>query len=309
MMVPEHAGLAPGSPDDPSPGPPPAPVPQPDPRARRRKAHARTRRAPRAAAPPAPSRVAHLAVVPDVDGPRVRLGMAWAVVTFTAAAAGPVWIAAWMGLAGGIAAAQTARTWRSRPRRPHPEMAAVIGAALPAACGAGATAGAITLAVLVVAAFAIGPLRAAAGKATRGRISGPLTLLVGGAAGFAAAAPVLARQLGVVEAVVLLAFVGVFDASNYLIGSGATNPWEGPVAGMAFMAAVTLAVAAVFVPPFRGVSPWLLGALAIVLTPAGPVAATALIGTDGAKVPALRRLDSLLLTGPVWVAVAAATVS
>ena len=243
-----------------------------------------------------------------MDGPRVRLGMGWAFVTFTAAAAGPVWIGIWMALAGAIAAAQTSRTWRGR-RRPHIGIASAGAALLALSAANGVVLFVATGALIGVAAFAVGPLRAAAGKATRGRVSGPLTLLLAGSVGCSAAAPVLARQLGLVEAVVLLALVGVFDASNYLIGSGAANPWEGPAAGVAFIATVTLAVAAVFVPPFRGASPWLLGLIAAVLTPAGPVVATSLIGTEGASVPALRRLDSLLLTGPVWVAVAALMVS
>lgn len=283
-----------------------APAPAAPGEERGRRAHARSRKPAKA---PRSSRVEHLAVVPDVDGPRVRLGMAWAFVVFTAAAAGPVWIGVWMAAVGGIAAVQCSRSWRSRSRRPHDIVTVAGAAALPLAAGVSALATGIMLALFGAAAVGAVFLRAAAGRATRGRLSASLTFTMGASIGLAAAAPVLARQLGVVEAIVLLAFVGVFDASNYLIGSGASNPWEGPAAGMAFIAAVTLAVAAVFVPPFRGASPWLLGLLALVLTPAGPVLASSLLGTADAKVPALRRLDSLLLTGPIWVAVATFTVS
>lgn len=285
---------------------PAVPTPRSPAEDRGRRAHARSRKPAKA---PKPSRVEHLAVVPDIDGPRVRLGMAWAFVVFTAAAAGPIWIGGWMAAAGGIAAVQSSRSWRSRSRRPHEVVTVAGAAALPLAAGISAIATGVALALFAAAAVGAVFLRAAAGRSTRGRLSASLTFTLGASIGLAAAAPVLARQLGLVEAVVLLAFVGVFDASNYLIGSGASNPWEGPAAGMAFIAAVTLAVAAVFVPPFRGASPWLLGLLALVLTPAGPVLASSLLGSPNARVPALRRLDSLLLTGPIWVAVATFTVS
>ena len=103
---------------------------------------------------------------------------------------------------------------------------------------------------------------------------------------------------------VLLTLVGVYDASAYVVGAGATNLWEGPAAGIAFMAAVTLAVAAVFVPPFTGASPWLLGLVAAVCAPIGPIVASLLLGDRARPAQALRRLDSLLVLGPVWSAAA-----
>ena len=42
------------------------------------------------------------------------------------------------------------------------------------------------------------------------------------------------------------------------------------------------------------------------LCPLGPVAASALMGDRATPVPALRRLDSLLLVGPLWAFAAAA---
>jgi hypothetical protein len=58
-------------------------------------------------------------------------------------------------------------------------------------------------------------------------------------------------------------------------------------------------VAAVVVPPFSGRNPWILLGLVAVLAPAG-VFAFARIGRDR-QLPALRRLDSLVLAGPAWV--------
>jgi CDP-diglyceride synthetase len=93
----------------------------------------------------------------------------------------------------------------------------------------------------------------------------------------------------------------------YLVGTGAGNDWEGPVAGVAAIFCVTLFVA-VLVPSFGGGGPFLLGLVAAILTPLGPLAASIILGDRNAKAPALRRLDSLLLVAPVWAWVAAVLV-
>ena len=74
---------------------------------------------------------------------------------------------------------------------------------------------------------------------------------------------------------------------------------------VALAAAVTLFVA-VLVPSFTGAGSFALGVVAGTLAPLGPLAASALLGDRSAPAPALRRLDSLLLMGPVWAWVAAA---
>ncbi|MDP8975143.1 MAG: hypothetical protein M3N28_02015, partial [Actinomycetota bacterium] len=139
--------------------------------------------------------------------------------------------------------------------------------------------------------------------------------------GLAGAAPVLLREeVGLVPVLVLLAYAMAYDAGTYVVGSGAASAWEGPAAGIAATGTVTLAVAALFVPPFRGASPWLLGVLAAALAPVGPMIGVAFSGegrsgNDGnerngrkARLPALRRLDSLLVLGPLWSLAAAALV-
>jgi hypothetical protein len=98
------------------------------------------------------------------------------------------------------------------------------------------------------------------------------------------------------------------DMGNYLVGTGANAAWEGEAAGVAAMGPVTLLAATIAVPPFTEFGPWVLGGLAVLVTPAGPYAGTALLGgRAGARqrLPALRRLDALLLLGPVWVVAAA----
>jgi len=127
-----------------------------------------------------------------------------------------------------------------------------------------------------------------------------LTLVIGLAIGLAAASPVLMRQRGIIPALLLLAFAAVYDAGAYLVGTGAASPWEGPAAGVAAFVPLTMFAAVVFIPPFSGTEPLLLGLVAALLTPIGPVAGSALLGDSAADAPGLRRLDSLLVLGPIW---------
>lgn len=238
----------------------------------------------------------------------MRLGLAWALVSTWGVALGPAWTASVFALTALPAARQAARSWRRCASRPVRQVAVPGAAVLPLAAVAGPLAfGVAAAAVGLVAVVAprLSPFRAAPSAAAS---SPSLTAVIPLLVGAAAAAPVVVRaRLGPAAAVVLVVFAHVHDASAFIVGSGASNAWEGPVAGMASIGAVTLAVAAVLVPPFRGPSPWLLGALAALLAPAGPFLATTLLGSRRAPAPALRRLDSLLVLGPVW-AVAAAVV-
>jgi hypothetical protein len=113
---------------------------------------------------------------------------------------------------------------------------------------------------------------------------------------------VLARVQGLDQGLVLAGMVCMYDSAAYLIGAGSNNPWEGPVAGVASVGALTLLVAAVLFSPFRGNSPWILGGMAAVLAPLGALVASRLTPARSARVPALRRLDSLILLGPLWAA-------
>jgi hypothetical protein len=243
--------------------------------------------------------VRRLEVRPEVVGPHARLGVVWLVVWMAALTAGQWPSAVLLGATSGLAAAQAARTWRRRRPRPAIPVAAGAAAVLVLAAPFGPVAVGVVAALVVV-------LVVAATRAGGPNHADPrLTLLIAGLAGLAGAAPVLLLGSGLVPVFVLLALVSVHDASVYVVGTGASNAWEGTAAGVASMAAVTLAVAAVLVPPFRGASPWILGALAMVLVPLGPYVGSALLGDRRMRVPALRRLDSLLVVAPVWCLVAA----
>lgn len=174
------------------------------------------------------------------------------------------------------------------------------------------------LAAAVVLASVAGPVPAAAlavlvagllarPAATAGRPPGPVrsALLVLVPAG-AAAGVVVTRGLNLTSAIVLLAMAWAYDASAYIVGTGARHRWVGPLAGMASVAAVSLLVAAVLAPPFRGTAPWIMGGMAAVLAPLGPALTARLQRSPAAPLPApAGRLDSLVLLAPAWAAASA----
>ena len=229
----------------------------------------------------------------DLDGPRVRLGVAWAIATLVALVVGPIAAGALFAIAALPAAGQVARSWRGKRERPHRLVAALGAPVLPLAAMIGPAAVGVAAVAIVVAAVA-------SGRDWRTTAAVPLVV------GLALASPVVVRdRLGFSAALVLVLFAHAHDASSFLVGSGSSHRWEGPVAGAASLAAVSLLVAAILVPPFRGSSPWTLAAVAAVLAPVGRYLGTALLGDREDRAPGLRRVDSLLVLGPPWALLAA----
>ncbi|CAA9215126.1 MAG: hypothetical protein AVDCRST_MAG10-345 [uncultured Acidimicrobiales bacterium] len=237
-----------------------------------------------------------LAVVHASERPHGRLGLLWAAVTVGLTVAGPTWLAGWLAVAAFIGGAQTCLVWRKRGERPVALAAGAIAAGLPVAASfdAGAMTAVVVGGVLVTFVTRLrNPTRASSRDIA-------LTVAIGVAIGLAAASPVLVRHTGIAAALLLLAMVCIYDAGAYLVGTGASSPWEGPAAGVAALIPLTIFAEVMLVPPFAGAQPLFLGLLAAVLAPAGPVAASALLGDRNAHAPALRRLDSLMLLGPLW---------
>jgi sulfur-carrier protein len=241
-----------------------------------------------------------LAVVHRSVRPHGRLGLAWAAATVGIAVAGPTWLAAWMAIAAFMAGAQVCLVWRKRGERPVTLAAAAVAFGLPVAASfdTGAMVGVVVAGVLVTFGAR---LRAPTRVPSR---DVALTLGIAVPVGLAAASPVLVRHTGIAPALLLLAFVCVYDASAYLVGTGASSAWEGPAAGVVALIPLTIFAEVVLQPPFSGTEPLVLGLLSAVLVPIGPVAASALLGDRAGHAPALRRLDSLLLLGPLWAWVA-----
>ncbi|MBW3614542.1 MAG: hypothetical protein KY439_04430 [Actinobacteria bacterium] len=241
----------------------------------------------------------------DIDGPRIRLGLVWAAVSLAAVLAGPLPTAVvFAGVALG-AAGQACRSWRRL--RSQPDRRVAIGGATVIALAGGvapwavAVAAALTAAAAAGARFAPATLGGPTSRRSDPRTTAAIALLIGAGG----AAPAVVRdQLGATAALVLVVLVHAVDASTFIVGSGARSPWEGWAAGAAAAGAVSLAVAALLVPPFRGAAPWLLALVVAVLVPAGGVVATAVLGRPQARAPALRRIDAFLVAAPVWALVA-----
>jgi hypothetical protein len=251
---------------------------------------------------------------PQPIGVEVGLGLVWAIGTVAAVYAGPVWLAIWLAPVAALAAASTLRSWagaRLGARTPLVAAASAAAVTVSAVVGPWAAIGLAAIASAAVASPALFGRSSGVHRRSTGDEAPPLAnpagspsplrvvlMMLGPAA--ACASAVLARNHGVDQGLVLVGMVCVYDSAAYLIGTGADSAWEGPVAGVASIGALSILVAAVLFAPFRGNSPWILGGMAAVLAPLGPIAARHLTPDRGVRVPALRRLDSLLLLGPAW---------
>jgi hypothetical protein len=120
--------------------------------------------------------------------------------------------------------------------------------------------------------------------------------------GLAAAAMVLLYRVDIGAAATLFLLVSSYEFGDFLIGSGASNRVEGPVAGILLVLVMTgaLSVDVIQPPPFEGGTIWLIGIIAALLCPVGQIAASAILPRAGAPARALRRLDSYLVAAPVW---------
>jgi hypothetical protein len=121
----------------------------------------------------------------------------------------------------------------------------------------------------------------------------------------AAAGMVLVRAESPEAAVILLGLASAYEVGDYLVGSGASNAVEGPLAGGAALIVVGFPLAILMIQPFDVMGIWMLGVTAV-CCPVGQWLASAVLPRPGAPAPALRRLDTLLLLSPLWVIAAGA---
>jgi hypothetical protein len=179
----------------------------------------------------------------------------------------------------------------------------VVGGAagiLPlAALGGPVTAGAaLAIAGGIAAIVGVSAVVATTARPTRPAI----TMLVAAfGPGVAAGSVVLARHQGANEAIALVVSVLAYDVGAFVMGHARTAVGGpiGVVGGLLSVAVVAVFVAAALDPPFSGNKPWILFGLVAGLAPLGVALASG--ATRAARLPALRRLDSLMLAGPAWV--------
>jgi hypothetical protein len=237
-------------------------------------------------------------IVYDIDGPRVRLGVVWFVAAVIACYVGIVALTVLVAAIAALAAAQTAQTLRSTWCRPDRATAAVIAGAVPVGAALGTASAGLVVVAAAIAAVALAGMR-------RPRRTDPLVdagAVVRSAVfvGLAAASLVILYRFDIGAAVTLLLLASAYETGDYLIGSGAGNPFEGPVSGVLALIVLTGALAVVQPPPFTAVGLWFYALVAAVTIPVGQMVASAILPRAGAAAPALRRLDSYLVTGFVW---------
>jgi hypothetical protein len=239
-------------------------------------------------------------------GPRGRLGVLWFAVAVLAAAIGLFTLSLLFAAVAAVAALQTVAAWRRARSTPIRAAAAAGAGLLPisAAFGIALVGLFVLLAVAgaLVAAVLTDRERRRDGGGGRPEVLGlaGLVVRVGIVPGLAAASAVLVARTDGASFVVLLVLISGYELGDYLVGTGAGSRIEGPVAGIAAVLVLTFGVAVYQLAAFDTVAAWVFGGLVAVTAPLGPLVAAALVPTATAVGPALRRLDSWIVTAPLW---------
>ena len=231
------------------------------------------------------------------------MGVLWALAVIACLvphALRPWGLAVLFGVVAGAAASQVIDAHRGNRTSADRAVAAFGASGLAVAATLGTQALGVGYLLLVVAALA-----AALATPERGRLPIPRaghTVAAAGICGGAAAALVLLAEYEIGALIILLVFVMLYDASDFIVGSGASNGIEGPLAGIIAITVASAMFAELSAPPFNdhGSDIWSFSVLAMIACPAGQILASALLPTANAHAPALRRLDSLLVVAPAW---------
>jgi hypothetical protein len=241
----------------------------------------------------------------------VVLGIVWAGLIVAAVTTSAVAAVALLIPVGVVASVSAVRAVCQRPEAPgrgsraswllvtgsRYGLAVAAPVALPLAALGGAVPAVVATGLVVIGGGAV--LVATAPRAGLGFYLRLLAAVLGPSV--ASMAVVLARSQGSNEAVALVVAACGYDLGAFIFGTGrgALGGVGGMVAGLFTVAVVAVFTAAAIDPPFSGNRPWIVFGLVGVLAPVG-VALLSLV-VSGARLPALRRLDSLALSGPAWV--------
>lgn len=235
----------------------------------------------------------------DIDGPRVRLGILWFLGVMFAMALGRVGLTVVYALTAGAAAAHTARVWRAAGWSLDPVQA--LGASAAVACSAVFGPRGLGVGVLLLAIVAVG-LASQVAEGDRDRLLARTGIWLQ-----TTLPPALAGGSVVVlaveeswTAIALVLLVSAYETGDYLIGSGSTNAFEGPAAGMVAVVVMAGCIGAAGFPPFTFAEAMLFGSMVGPLALVGQYTATAMLPHARSFAPALRRLDSLLVAAPVF---------
>ncbi|MFV0317994.1 MAG: hypothetical protein ACK5O2_13670 [Microthrixaceae bacterium] len=238
---------------------------------------------------------------PDTSGPKVRLGILWFLCTIAAMALGRWAVLALWGVTAVIAARQTTQAWMHTPHARDLPTWAPIGSAVAAgmcvaAAGVGTSLGGAALIVvpivLVGAVMSTGRKPAAAGAAVIGAVL----------AAVPAMSVVLITRTEVWASLFLVVAVSLYDAGYFIGAAESSSRLEGPVTGGIGLLAATFAASAFEAQPFDRATAWVAGAMMLFACPLGQMLTSAELPAPSSAVPALRRLDSYLISGPMMLA-------
>jgi len=253
------------------------------------------------------------------DRPYARLGLLWALCLVVGLIVGSAALAVLLAPVGLVAAASALRAARrdSAPEAGEDGIAEPAGESKPELVLFGRSIGASDARTAVLAGVVVTPLVALGGPLPA--VAAALLVIVGAAlsskslgcspvgAALAVAAPVsamcalvVARDQGFAVAMVFVAAVCTYDAAACLMGNRATGGFVGVVSGLLTLAALGFLVTALANPPFGGDRAWVFCLMVGVLAWLG-VKLCRVLMRGGPTLPALARLDSLVVAGPAWV--------
>jgi hypothetical protein len=238
-----------------------------------------------------------LAPVYDIAGPRVRFGVLWFIANLVGLAVGLEVMTPLYVVTAVMAGLQAAAAWRRRDVRVHHLVAGIGAGLIPLA--AAVSIGFVGVAILLVVgvAYYVALIDMEGGNPIT---QSSYTVQCALVPGLAAAGVVLTLRYDLIAAGGLVLLVSAYDSGDFLIGSESRRRWEGPaVAGIAVMV-MSFALSALRLPPFVLPYALYLGGLAAILCPIGQLVGSAVLPDAAVRAPALRRLDSLMVLGPVW---------
>lgn len=241
----------------------------------------------------------------DIRGPKIRMGVIWFLLELGALYVGRFALGALFALIAGVAALQTATAWRRAGWQPSRLVAGLGALLLPITAAFGVAAAGVVVLAMVVGALVAPLFRPRRRRRTPLLGAAGTTLRCGLFVGLCGAMPVLVYRTSVVGAVVLVILISAYEMGDFINGSEAAGPFAGPIAGMICVGVVAFAIGVIVIlfeiDPFSSAAhAWVVGALVAVLCPLSQMAASLCLPRASAFAPALRRLDSYLLTGPVW---------
>lgn len=247
-------------------------------------------------------------------GPIVVSGLVWFGVVVAAALgaslAGSVVLAAVFGPFAALAALQAAVAWRQARQAVNALVAALGAGVLPFAALAGNRILGIVVIAWAVAALLMGrdvrPGSVDAGAVAANLPIAGATLRVGLPLGLLGASLIGVERTSWLSLALLIGIVCVYDSGHYLIGSTSRSRWAGVGAGLAGNVVVLFVAAALNPHPFEANrAAYTVTAIAALSCPLGQWLGSFMLPNALAKAPALRRLDSWLVAGPLFWAAAA----